>query len=65
MKGAGGEIPTLVRILDRSILLLEEKICWVSILFPEAEEFSLSSLSMITLTCKLDKKIWMTACKLR
>ena len=55
MKGTGGEIPTLVRILDRSILLLEEKICWVCILFPEAEEFSLSSLSTITLTCKLDK----------
>ena len=56
MKGTGEEIPTLVRILDRSILLLEEKICWVSILFSEAEEFWLSSLSMITLTCKLDKK---------
>ena len=38
MKGTGGEIPTLVRILDRSILLLEEKICWASILFSEAEE---------------------------
>lgn len=47
LKGTGGEIQTRVRILDRPILPLKEKIWWVG------------------WVAKVNKKIWMKACKLR